>query len=54
VRPVTAIHCLYQGQRVRGWGGPYKGTIEMDVSQWMPYQRRTFYTPPFAEYISGM
>jgi hypothetical protein len=26
VRPVTAVHCLKQGQLVQAWGGPYQGT----------------------------
>jgi hypothetical protein len=38
---------------VRAWGGPGKGTVEMDGSQWLPYQPATFPTPPFPEYVSG-
>jgi hypothetical protein len=53
VRPVTAICYLFHGQQVRSWGGPGKGTITMDGSQWIPYQPSTFPTPPFPEYISG-
>ena len=53
VRPVTAIPFLFQGQIIRSWGGPGKGTVTMDGSQWIPYQPSTFPTPPFAEYISG-
>jgi hypothetical protein len=53
VRPVTAISLLYRGKKIRAWGGPGKGTIEMDGSQWLPYQPATFPTPPFPDYVSG-
>lgn len=53
VRPVTAINLLFNGKKIRAWGGPGKGTVEMDGSQWIPYQLATFPTPPFPEYVSG-
>jgi len=53
VRPVTAICYLFHGRRIQSWGGPGKGTVTMDGSQWIPYQPSTFPTPPFPEYISG-
>ncbi len=53
VRPVTAISLLFRGKRIRAWGGPGKGTVEMDGSQWIPYQPTTFPTPPFPEFVSG-
>ncbi len=53
VRPVTAIPYLFQGTQIQSWGGPGKGTVWMDGSQWIPYQPSTFPTPPFPEYISG-
>ncbi|MGB2628732.1 MAG: vanadium-dependent haloperoxidase [Candidatus Acidiferrum sp.] len=53
VRPVTAISLLYKGKKIRSWGGPGKGVVEMDGSQWLPYQLPTFPTPPFPEYVSG-
>jgi hypothetical protein len=53
VRPVTAISFLFHGQQIQSWGGPGKGTITIDGSQWIPYQPSTFPTPPFPEYISG-
>jgi hypothetical protein len=49
VRPVTLVRHTYAGQRVKSWGGPYQGTVEMDGSQWRPY----IATPPFPEYTSG-
>ena len=53
VRPITAIPLLYNGKKIRAWGGSGKGTVEMDGSQWMPYQLATFPTPPFPDYVSG-
>jgi vanadium-dependent haloperoxidase-like protein len=53
VRPVTAIPLLFRGTTIRTWGGPGKGTVEMDGSQWIPYQAVTFPTPPFPDYVSG-
>jgi hypothetical protein len=53
VRPITAIPFLFRGKTIRSWGGPGKGTVEMDGSQWIPYQAATFPTPPFPEYVSG-
>jgi hypothetical protein len=53
VRPITAIPLLFHGKTIRSWGGPGKGTVEMDGSQWIPYQAATFPTPPFPDYVSG-
>jgi uncharacterized protein DUF6851/vanadium-dependent haloperoxidase-like protein len=53
VRPVTAISLLFQGKKIRAWGGPGKGAVEMDGSQWIPYQALTSPTPPFPEYVSA-
>jgi hypothetical protein len=53
VRPVTAIALIFRGKKIRAWGGPGKGMIEMDGSQWIPYQPITFPTPPFPDYVSG-
>lgn len=53
VRPATAIPYVYQGQQIRAWGGPGKGTVTMDGQFWIPYQLSTFPTPPFPEYFSG-
>ena len=52
VRPVTAIALLNQGKPVRAWGGPGKGTVEMDGAKWCPYQLATYPTPPTPEYVS--
>lgn len=53
VRPVTAIAQVFEGKTIRAWGGPGKGTIEMDGSQWVPYQLASFPTPPFPDFVSG-
>ena len=53
VRPITAIPFLFRGKTIRAWGGPGKGTVEMDGAQWIPYQAATFPTPPFPDYVSG-
>jgi hypothetical protein len=53
VRPVTAIPFLFRGKIIRSWGGPGRGTVQMEGSQWIPYQSPTFPTPPFPEYVSG-
>lgn len=53
VRPVTAIPFLFSGKKIRAWGGARKGTVEMDGSQWTPYQASTFPTPPFPDYVSS-
>jgi hypothetical protein len=53
VRPVTAVHYLFQGQQVFAWAGPYLGTRWIPAEQWEPYQPVTVVTPPFPEYISG-
>jgi hypothetical protein len=53
VRPITAIPFLYRGKTIRAWGGPGRGTVEMDGSRWIPYQQATFPTPPFPDFVSG-
>lgn len=53
IRPITAIPFLFRGKTIHAWGGPGKGTVEMDGSQWMPYQLSTLPTPPFPDYVSG-
>ncbi len=52
VRPITAVHELYRGRIIKAWGGPFKGTVEMDGKEWMPYQKPDFITAPFPEYVS--
>jgi hypothetical protein len=40
VRPITAIPLLNKGKTIRAWGGPGKGTVEMDGAQWILTRRR--------------
>ncbi len=49
VRPITAIHYLFENEDVQAWSGPCKGTRTIKGSQWQPY----IDTPPFAEHVSG-
>jgi hypothetical protein len=53
VRPITAIRSLFSGQKIKAWGGPGKGALEINGEEWIPYGPATFRTPPFAEYVSG-
>ncbi len=53
VRPATAIPALLAGKKIRSWGGPGKGTVEIDGSLWIPYQPASSPTPPFPDYVSG-
>jgi PAP2 superfamily len=53
IRPITAIPLLFNGKKIRAWGGPGRGTVEIEGSQWLPYQPATFPTPPFPDYVSG-
>lgn len=52
-RPITAVRALKAGKRVKGFGGPGVGIVDMDGEDWMPYQSPNFVTPPFPEYTSG-
>lgn len=54
VRPVTAISLLYRGKSIHSWGGPGKGTVEMDGSQWLPYQSASSPGPDSPEYVSEL
>ncbi|HJU99434.1 MAG TPA: vanadium-dependent haloperoxidase [Burkholderiaceae bacterium] len=52
-RPITAVRYLFNGKRIRGWGGPGLNDVDMDGAAWIPFQPSTFPVPPFAEYVSG-
>jgi hypothetical protein len=49
VRPVTAVHVLFAGEKVAAWAGPGQGTRLVKGEEWQPY----LLTPPFPEYVSG-
>src|SRR5437660_6354841 len=53
VGPVTAVHFLFVGKKVRACAAPHRGTRVIDGAAWEPYQPVTFVTPPFPEFISG-
>jgi hypothetical protein len=50
---VSLQSLLYKGKKIRAWGGPGKGTVEMDGSQWLPYQPATLPTPPFPDHTDA-
>ena len=52
-RPYALVHEYYGGKNITAWGGPGKGMIEMDGSQWRPYSPDIFLCPPFPSYTSG-
>ena len=52
-RPYALVHHQYEGQRINAWGGPFKGTVEMNGEDWTPYSPDYFLCPPFPAYVSG-
>jgi hypothetical protein len=48
-RPYTAVHYVYGGKPIQAWGGPGKGTVTMDGSQFQSY----IVTPSFGEHSAG-
>ena len=52
-RPWTLVRHYYAGQKLRGWGGPGQGVVEILGDEWHPYSPATFVTPPFPGYVSG-
>jgi hypothetical protein len=53
VRPLTAIHYAFKGKTIRAWGGPGRGTVEMQGEAFGTFQVPTFVTPAFPEFPSG-
>jgi hypothetical protein len=49
VRPDTLIRNVKDNETFNSWGGPGRGTVEIEGEGWQPY----IPTPPFAEYVSG-
>lgn len=49
IRPISAIRHVFATEKIQGWGGPGKGTIEIDGSAWTPW----IATPPHPEFPSG-
>jgi hypothetical protein len=52
-RPYALVHDYYEKETIKAWGGPHKGTIEMNGEEWTPYSPETFLCPPFPSYVSG-
>ncbi len=52
-RPWTQVRLYYKGQKIKGWGGPDKGTLLIPAEEWHPYSPANFVSPPFPAYISG-
>ncbi|MEP6675661.1 MAG: vanadium-dependent haloperoxidase [Ferruginibacter sp.] len=52
-RPYTLVHHFFKNKRIKGWGGPGKGIVEMWGQEWRPYSPETFLCPPFPSYVSG-
>jgi hypothetical protein len=52
-RPYALVHYFYKDETIKAWGGPGKGTVEMQGQEWKPYSPDTFLCPPFPSYVSG-
>ena len=52
VRPITAVHVVFGGHKVKAWAGPYKGTRLIDGAKWLPYEPADEVTPNDAEYAA--
>lgn len=52
-RPYALVHKYYEDQKIKAWGGPNKGMVEMTGQEWRPYSPETFLCPPFPSYVSG-
>ncbi len=52
-RPYALVHYYYKNKKIKGWGGPKKGMIEMNGQDWRPYSPETFLCPAFPSYVSG-
>jgi hypothetical protein len=53
VRPITSIQCLFSNLVAPIWAGFYRGIRNLPLSEFRPYQKDGFVTPPFPEYVSG-
>ncbi len=52
-RPFALVRYYNKGKMIKGWGGPFKGTVDMKGEEWIPYSPATFVSPPFPSYVSG-
>jgi hypothetical protein len=52
-RPYLLVHTYFRDKKIKAWGGPGKGTVEMAGKDWRPYSPDVFVCPPFPSYVSG-
>jgi len=52
-RPYALIHEFYKNKKIKAWGGPGKGMVQLNGQEWRPYSPDTFLCPPFPSYVSG-
>lgn len=52
-RPYALVHEYYKDKKIKAWGGPGKGIVEMNGQEWRPYSPDIFLCPPFPSYTSG-
>lgn len=52
-RPYSLVHYYFKDKKIKGWGGPEKGMMEITGQEWRPYSPETFLCPPFPSYVSG-
>ena len=48
-RPITAVRYVEAGKKIQAWGGPGRGTQQIDGASWQPY----LVVPAFPEHVSG-
>lgn len=53
VRPITAIRYLFQGKKIRAFGGPGEPVKRIPGEKWMPYNPGSNLSPAFPGFISG-
>lgn len=53
VRPITAVRYLFADAIIPGWKGTGRGFGLVNGPAWRPFQKGTFPTPPFPEFVSG-
>jgi len=52
-RPVNTVQCIYAGQSITAWQGPYQGVGTIDGSDWRAYQSMNVVHPPNPDYPCG-
>ena len=52
-RPYALIHEFYKNKKIKAWGGPGIGMVQLNGQEWRPYSPDTFLCPPFPSYVSG-